>query len=168
MITDEETRRIGTLTRLHGRRGEVQCLLDNDFWDQADPAFVILRLQNILVPFRILDWREKGTDGLILQLDGVNSEQQALPLLGAEVRLLRTDIHSDEDDEDILTWQDLVGYQVLAMDQTDMGRLIHIDESTANILGTTDTDKLVPLHEDLIISLQPDNQIIQLNIPSSL
>ena len=74
MITNEQVISIGRLTRTHGKRGELQCLMSNDYWDNADATFIILKLDNILVPFRVLDWRGKGSDSLILQLDHINDE----------------------------------------------------------------------------------------------
>lgn len=167
MIQPEETITIGRITRTHGRQGEIQCRMNNSLWDEADATFLILLLNNILVPFRVEDWRGKGED-LIFRLNGIQTEQQALPLIGAEAYMLRKDINHPEDEDDLLTWQDLVGYQVFAMDGEEMGNITEVDESTANIVASTNSGKLLPLHEDLILSLQPDEHIIQLNIPSSL
>ena len=77
MITTDQVIYIGKITRTHGKRGEVQCLMDNEYWDNADATFLILSINNILVPFRVIDWRGKGSDSLIFQLDRFNDEQEA-------------------------------------------------------------------------------------------
>ena len=111
MITNEQVISIGKLTRTHGKRGEVQCLMSNEYWDNADATFLILSINNILVPFRVLDWRGKGSDSLIFQLDRINDEQSAQQLVGCQAYMLLSDIN--EDDELLPTWQSLVGYSVL-------------------------------------------------------
>ena len=78
MITSSETIAIGTITRTHGRQGELQCLMSNTCWEDADPEFLILRIDNILVPFRVTDWRGKGADSIIFQLAGIDNEEKAL------------------------------------------------------------------------------------------
>jgi len=168
MILLEDTISIGRITRTHGRQGEIQCLTTNECWEEAEADFLILNLHNILVPFRVLDWRSKGSDSLIFQLDGIDSEEKALPLVDTDARMLRRDIGHHQEEEDMLTWQDLIGYKVLSSDETDMGTITCVDETTINTLATTDQQKLLPLHEDLILLLDTENKILQLNLPSSL
>ena len=170
MITSNETIVIGTITRTHGRQGELQCVMQNSCWEDADPTFLILQIDNILVPFRVTDWRGKGADSIVFQLAGIDSEEKALPLVGSEARMLKKDTCQAEDTEgeELLTWQDLIGCQVLAEDETSLGALVAVDESTLNTLGTTDRGSLVPLHEELILRLDLENKILQLNIPSNL
>lgn len=170
MITSSETIAIGTITRTHGRQGELQCLMSNTCWEDADPEFLILRIDNILVPFRVTDWRGKGADSIIFQLAGIDNDEKALSLVGSEARMLKKDTCQAEDTEgdELLTWQDLIGCQVLAVDGTLLGTLAAIDESTLNTLGTTDNGCLVPLHEELILKLDIKNKILQLNIPANL
>ena len=75
MITNEQVISIGRITRTHGKRGEIQCLTSNEYWDNADATFLILCIDNILVPFRVLDWRGKGSDSLIFQLDRIRKRK---------------------------------------------------------------------------------------------
>ncbi len=82
MITTEQVISIGKITRTHGKRGEVQCLMSNEYWDNADANFLILNINNILVPFRVTDWKGKGSDSLIFQIAGITNEQEAQQLIG--------------------------------------------------------------------------------------
>jgi 16S rRNA processing protein RimM len=163
MITNEQVISIGRITRTHGKRGEIQCLTTNEYWDNADATFLILSIDNILVPFRVLNWRGKGSDSLIFQLDRITDEQSALPLLGCQAYMLASDL--SEEDELMPTWQSLVGYRVLDTDQGELGTIIHVDESTINTLITLDNDQLIPLHEDFIIDIQQDKQLITICLP---
>ena len=163
MITDQQVISIGRITRTHGKRGEIQCLTSNEYWENADATFLILSIDNILVPFRVLDWRGKGSDSLIFQLDHITDEQTAQQLIGCQAYMLATDL--SEDDELLPTWQSITGYRVLDTDQGELGTIIHVDETTINTLITLDNDQLIPLHEDFIINLEPDKQILTICLP---
>ena len=163
MITNEQVISIGKITRTHGKRGEVQCLTSNEYWENADATFLILSIDNILVPFRVLDWRGKGSDSLIFQIDRITDEQMAQPLIGCQAYMLASDL-SDED-ELMPTWQSLTGYTVLDTDQGELGTIIHVDETTINTLITLDNDQLIPLHEDFIINIEPEKKLLTICLP---
>ena len=151
MITNEQVIAIGRITRTHGKRGEIQCLMSNEYWDNADATFLILSIDNILVPFRVLDWRGKGSDSLIFQLDRITDEQSALQLIGHQAYMLKSDI--SEEEEIMPTWQSLLGYRVLDTDQGELGTITDVDETTINTLVTLNHNQLIPLHEDFIINI---------------
>lgn len=163
MITTEQVISIGRITRTHGKRGEIQCLTANEYWDNAEATFLILSINNILVPFRVLNWRGKGSDSLIFQLDHINDELSAQQLIGCQAYMLATDL--SEEDELLPTWQSLTGYRVLDTDQGELGTIIHVDESTINTLITLDNDQLIPLHEDFIIDIDQENKLLTICLP---
>lgn len=163
MITNEQVISIGRLTRTHGKRGELQCLMSNDYWDNADATFIILKLDNILVPFRVLDWRGKGSDSLILQLDHINDEQAAQQLIGTEAFMLISDIN--QEDEIMPTWQSLVGFKVIDTDQGELGIVDVVDETTINTLITLSDGRLIPIHEDFIIDINANDKLLTICLP---
>ena len=163
MISNEEVISIGKITRTHGKRGEVQCLMENEYWDNADATFLILSIDNILVPFRVLDWRGKGSDSLIFQLDRFTDELQAQQLVGYHAYMLKSDI--SEENEILPTWQSLKGYRVLDTDQGELGIITDVDETTINTLITLNNKQLIPLHEDFIINIEQEKQQITICLP---
>lgn len=163
MITNQQVIAIGHITRTHGKRGEIQCLTSNEYWDNAQATFLILSINNILVPFRVLNWRGKGSDSLIFQLDRINDELSAQPLIGCQAYMLASDL--SEEDELLPTWQSLTGYRVLDTDQGELGTIIHVDETTINTLITLDNELLIPLHEDFIIDIDQANQLLTICLP---
>ena len=163
MITHEEVICIGKITRTHGKRGEVQCLMSNEYWDNADATFLILNINNILVPFRVLDWRGKGSDSLIFQLDQITDEQTAQQIIGCQAYMLASDM--SEEDEVLPTWQSLVGYSVMDIDQGELGKIVYVDETTINTLVTLDNEQLIPLHEDFIIDIAQDKRQLTIRLP---
>lgn len=138
----------------------------NTLWDDAEARFIILERDNILVPYRVEEWREKNADALIFRLAGIDSEPQAATLTGSEAYMLRSDVNSEA--EQMLTWQDLVGYEVQDQEMGVLGSIAHIDESTMNTLATLTDERLIPLHEDFIIEIDETNKIIHINLPFAL
>ncbi|MCQ2347073.1 MAG: ribosome maturation factor RimM [Paludibacteraceae bacterium] len=169
MITENEILHIGTIRRAHGTQGELQCTMLNDYFEESDTEFIILRLDNIFVPFRVTDWRSKGAEDLLFRLQGVDTEMQVQRLIGAEAYMLRKDI--SEEQASNVTWQDLVGYQVLDTSQGELGRVVSVDDSTANILLTLSGKQgevLIPIHEDFIVKLLPEKQTLSITLPYQL
>ena len=163
MITNEQVISIGRLTRTHGKRGEVQCLMNNEYWDNAEANFLILKLDNILVPFRVLDWRGKGSDSLIFQLSHIHDEQEAQRLIGAEAFMLISDMN--QEDELLPTWQSLIGYRVVDTDQGDLGIVEEVDETTINTLITLNDGRMIPIHEDFIIDINAEDKQLTIYLP---
>ncbi|MBQ0075906.1 MAG: hypothetical protein KBS69_02035 [Bacteroidales bacterium] len=160
MINDSDILMIGTIVRTHGKQGELQCRTTNEYWDDAEATFLILRINAIPVPFRVLDWRVKGQD-LLFTLKGITTEEQALALVGCEVSMLRSDIANPEE-QALLSWQDIVGYRI------GEATIEQIDDSTANVLAQLSDGRLVPLHEDLITDIDHDQRIVTMNLPEGL
>ena len=168
MITRAQVISIGTITRLFGKQGALLCLTTNDYWTLNPSTWLILSLNHILVPFRVTEWYTKGTDGIVYTLSTVTSEQDALPLIGAEAFMLRSDI---SESETAVAWSDLVGYTVLDTDQGPLGTITSIDESTANILATllpyssTPLPLLIPLHENFLVSIDTEAHQLTITLP---
>jgi 16S rRNA processing protein RimM len=163
MITNQQVISIGRLTRTHGKRGELQCLMNNEYWDNAEANFLIIKLDNILVPFRVLDWRGKGSDSLIFQLDNITNEQEAQPLIGAEAFMLLSDMN--QEDELLPTWQSLIGFHVMDTDQGDLGVVEDVDETTINTLITLNDGRLIPIHEDFIVDINAEDKRLTICLP---
>ena len=163
MITNQQVISIGRLTRTHGKRGELQCLMNNEYWDNAEANFLIIKLDNILVPFRVLDWRGKGSDSLIFQLDNITNEQEAQPLIGAEAFTLLSDMN--QEDELLPTWQSLIGFHVMDTDQGDLGVVEDVDETTINTLITLNDGRLIPIHEDFIVDINAEDKRLTICLP---
>ena len=92
--------------------------------------------------------------------------EQAVDLLGEEVFVLRTDVQ--QDGEEVFTWQDLVGCEVIDVEDGSLGTIDYVDESTLNTLATLNDGRLIPLHEDFIVKIDTKQRILRVNLPFSL
>ena len=113
------------------------------------PEFIFVKRDGLLVPFR---------------------SEQVSELIGEEAFVLRSDMQ--EEGDELLTWQDLVGYTI--MDEgddgawTEIGIIATVDESTINTLATLEDRRLVPLHEDFILDIDEQAHILRVHFPFSL
>ena len=168
MIQDSEIILLGTCTRTHGKQGELQVVSPNDLLSAAnDPQFLFFRLDNILTPFRLLDWREKGTDAYIVTLDDISTEEQALRLCGSKVYLLRRDV-AENPDEPLLTWQDFVGFELVDEQRGSLGQIKNVDDSTLNTLFLLEDGTILPAHEDFITSIDSNARQLHVSLPAGL
>lgn len=164
---EEQLLKIGVLTRLHGHRGELQCRAENSLWEDADdPVWLFLRLDGLDVPFRVTDWRTKGAEDILFTLRGIDSEEKALRLMGAEVRMLQREARVPQNTE-LLTWESLAGWTIRSLNGEE-GVIAEVDCSTANCVARLTDGRLVPLHEDLIAGLDAEAHLITCKIPLTI
>lgn len=113
------------------------------------PEFIFVRRDGLFVPFR---------------------SEQIPELIGEEMFALRSDIQ--EEDDGMMTWQDLVGYTVMDEEpsgqQTPIGVIASIDESTINTLATLEDGRMMPLHEDFINAIDEDTHVLHVSLPFQL
>ena len=109
------------------------------------PEFVFVQRDNLYVPFRTENISE---------------------LIGEEGFVLRSDMQNE--DEGLLTWQDLAGYTIEDKDAGVLGSIEYIDESTINTLATLNDGRLLPLHEDFITEIDEEKRILRVNLPFAL
>lgn len=168
MITDKEVILLGTCARTHGKKGDLQVNFENDLLPDADGVeFVVLRMDNILTPFRLLDWREKGAESYIISLSDVDTEEKAQRLCGKQVYLLRRDL-TENPDEELLTWDDLVGYEVIDDEMGGLGKIAEVDDSTMNTLFILESDAVIPAHEDFITEIDSEAEKLYVSLPAGI
>ena len=166
MIGADELVHIGRIQRTHGTGGELQCRMLNTLWEDADATFIILNVEEIFVPFRVTDWRTKGSEDVLLTMQGVNSEQQALRFIGCEAYMLRTDLPADAEQPTDLA--SLNGYKLYDVQRGEIGTITAIDTSTLNTLIQLDNGTLLPLHEDFITEVDEQAKTLHVNMPEGL
>ena len=108
------------------------------------PPFVFVLRDGLLVPFR---------------------SENISDLIGEEGFVLRSDVNDEE--EGLLTWQDLVGYTIVDEGQ-EIGIIETVDESTINTLATLTDGRMLPLHEDFITEIDEDAHILRVRLPFAL
>ena len=163
--------KVGYVQKPHGINGELVIRFQEEYYETLEeyPA-LFLEIDNLLVPFFIAEegFRFKSSESVITQLDWVDTDAKAKALCGLSVFVNKDDV-IDNDDE--MSPHALVGYQLFGEDQGLIGEIKEVHDYAGNMLLLVDyqgKEALVPLNEDLIISLDEDLREIELRIPEGL
>ena len=133
-------------------------LLDIDIEeiDTKEPVFVVF--DGLPVPFFIESLEPKGRTRAIIHLTDIDSLEDAEEIVGREILL---DAEYEDDGE-----EDFTGWTLF-----DGDKLIGTVTGTEDIPGNPCLEvagALIPLHEDFIVSADPQKRILVMNLPEGL
>ena len=166
MIRKEDVYRIGKLGKTHGVRGEISFLFDDDVFDRVDADYLILSIDDILVPFFIEEYRFKTDSNALMKFEGIDTQERARELTGCEVYFPHELADSDED---TISWAAIVGFDITDADSSrTIGRIAAVDDSTINILFELEDGRLIPASEDLITAIDQRARTITMRLPDGL
>ena len=166
MIRKEDVYRIGKLGKTHGVRGEISFLFDDDVFDRVDADYLILSIDDILVPFFIEEYRFKTDSNALMKFEGIDTQERARELTGCEVYFPHELADSDED---TISWAAIVGFDITDADSNrTIGRIAAVDDSTINILFELEDGRLIPASEDLITAIDQQARTITMRLPVGL
>ena len=162
MIRKEEVYRIGTLGKPHGIKGEISFHFTDDIFDRTDECdYLVCMMDGILVPFYMDEYRFKNDSVVLVKFDGINTAEEVKRLVGIDVYFPVK--YAEESDE--LSWNYFVGFRVVDECCGELGTIESVDETTINTIVTLNNKQLIPLHEDFIINIEPDKQLITICLP---
>jgi 16S rRNA processing protein RimM len=180
MISDHDVYKIGSLTRTHGVRGELAFQFTDDVWDRVEADYLFLRLEGLLVPFFLEEWRFRSDDVALLKFEDIDSADAAQRLVGVSVYFPK-DLTPDDLDEEELTWQHFTGFEVWQVPTSDanlespsrlLGTVTSVLDQTANILLVVTTpddhELLIPGHEDFILEADHRQRRLLVSVPEEL
>lgn len=168
MIVKDECVKIGYISKTHGVKGEVSFTLHEGFFaDNVEAEFLLLDIDNGLVPFVIESMREKGNKTLLVKLGDIETEVKARDLVGTEVYLESTDI---QEDESVLVGA-FVGFKVHDKGKGDIGTIVAVNEISNNPLFVLDfegNEILFPINPDFIINVDEEKRLMDVDLPEGL
>ncbi len=166
MIAEEKVYKIGIIGKPHGVKGEVSFRFDDDIFDTVDADFLILKIDGILVPFFMEEYRFRSDEVALVKFEDIDTQEAAAELTGTEVYFLRE--HADGD-EGALPPARTVGYSIEdASTHNIIGIIASVDDSTSNILFELEDGKLIPVAEEWIEEIDTDARKIVMKIPEGL
>ena len=112
--------------------------------------------------------RFKSGESVITQLDWVDTDKKAKDLSGLPVYVNEEDVIELEDE---MGPHELVGFQLFDEIPGLIGKITQVHNYSGNVLLSVEyqgKEALVPLNEDLIVSIDKDRREIVLRIPDGL
>jgi 16S rRNA processing protein RimM len=158
-------RTIGIITRTHGFEGAVVVRSEGGITRepvQGEPVFVVI--DGIPVPFFTREAYITSKDTLIISFDDYPTPVSVARLKGCEVRTGEQPGAQDE-------LHDIKGFTIIDRKSGFRGVIASIEKNPGQMLAIVNTDQgevLIPLHNDLIIIIDPDNMVIEMSLPEGL
>lgn len=166
MIRQEDVYRIGRIGKPHGIKGEVTLQFDDDVFDRTESEYLVLSVDGILVPFFMEEYRFRSSETALVKFADIDSQERAAALTGCDVYFPR---HLADLDETRFSWAATVGFAIIDGNSgRPVGRIVSVDDSTANILFETDNGRLIPASDELIDDVDADRREITVRIPEGL
>ena len=166
MIKKEEVYKIGRLGKVHGIRGEVSFLFDDDVFDRVEADYLVLDIDGILVPFFMEEYRFKSDANALVKFDGIDTVERAKELTGCDVYFPR---ELSDDDNGHISWAEIVGYLLVdAETKTIAGTIASVDDSTMNTLFELEDGRLIPASEELIQAIDTKKHQIEIKLPEGI
>lgn len=165
MIREEDVYKIGVIGKTHGVKGELNFTFTDDVFDRVDADYLILRIDGILVPFFIDEYRFRSDDRALLILHDIDTNEKAQNLVGTEVFFPYS--LSDKQKDEVISFNDLIGFTI-----DGIGIVTGIDDYTENILFEVKRNDgkqiLIPAVEEFVENVDYEKKIIKVQLPEGL
>ena len=166
MIRQEEVYKIGRLGKPHGVKGEISMQMDDDVFDRVDADFLVLRVDGILVPFYMEEYRFRTDTTALVKFEDVDTVEQARELTNSDVFFLRRLAENQEED---YTWAYFVGFDLIdTQTGRTVGRIAAVDDATVNVLFELEDGRLLPAAEELMTQVDHETKQIHMTLPDGL
>jgi 16S rRNA processing protein RimM len=160
---------LGKISKVHGYEGAVTIRLERNISDNIpEMESVFIETDGRPVPFFIEYMEQPDNLTLRVKFSGYNSDLIMKEFVGCKLFLTKVN-SSTSPVEDPMT---LTGFEVLSGEDISVGKITEIIENPGqlllNITSGSGKNILLPLHEDLIIGIDPERRIIRMIIPEGI
>ena len=163
---------IGFCRKPHGVGGELKVQIEAEYLEDFLQAEVIfLDITGKQVPYFIEKIRP-GSE-ILVKLEDVDSREAAAALNGKEMLMREEDVHTgeEEENEEDLAYEDLVGYEIIETDLGLIGKIEDVLEYPQQMMALLiyqEREILIPLNEYLIQDIDIENQQVIMGLPEGL
>jgi 16S rRNA processing protein RimM len=186
MIKNEEVYKIGVFNKPHGVRGELSFTFTDDIFDRTDGEYLVCLLEGIFVPFFIEEYSFRSHDVAIVKLEGIDSIERArtfiniavyYPVKYAMESVLKGELGEashlcpSKGESPLSVYVAFTGFEVKDTICGILGKIRHVDISTANTLFVVENEKgelLIPACEEFIVKIDYESKQLLMNLPEGL
>lgn len=162
---------IGFTRKPHGKDGYLRLMVNEAYLDILQEArAVFINLDGSKVPFLVEDLNISGSSVLI-KLDELDDPQQAGELTGKTIYLENYLAGNIVKNQVITVWNEIIGYDILNDIGHVLGVISNIIEMPHQTMAEITNDGksfLIPLHKDLVIELNEEEQFLIMELPEGI
>ncbi len=166
MIKDDEVYKIGQIGRTHGVKGEVTLSFTDDVWDRAEAEYLFLRVDGLLVPFFLEEYRFRSDTTALLKFLDYDSANDVQFMLGCDVFFPHA-LTPEASEEDEYTWRYFTGFSLFDEKAGLIGTIDHVDDTTQNVLFQVG-QRLIPAAEAWIKDINHKERTVRMELPEGL
>jgi 16S rRNA processing protein RimM len=161
---------LGSVTKVHGIRGQLVLRLDSvSFDDILKMETVFIEIDGLPVPFFVDEYTMKNSDTVILTVEDISSETKAREFIGCRIFVNADTVQQKV--KDITQSDVLLGYEVFDKLHGRIGILEEIQHIQQNPLFRIMEGKrefLIPMQAEFILKIDKSKKQILLNTPAGL
>jgi 16S rRNA processing protein RimM len=160
---------LGRITKAHGFGGAVTVKTEKIFSENIpEMESVFLEIEGRPVPF-FIEYTEQASPGLLsMKFEGYNNTAKVKDIINCNVFLTDDSISVKVNDD----LQSLLGYRVISDKNQIIGVIkeimVHPGQILLVVRSETGKEILIPLHEDMVQELKPDQKILLMILPEGL
>ena len=160
--------KVARVLKSNGTDGDLlvgfRGILPEDLETQ-EPVFIYF--DGLPVPFFIEKFENRGSSRAIMHLTGVGNLTDAEEMVSRDIYTDASLVAGPDESE-----PDLTGWKAIGTSGETLGEITGFEDIPGNpciyLRRPDGSEILAPLHEDFIVSLDPDTRIITLELPAGL
>ncbi len=168
-MTLEQSFYIGYISKTRGLKGELQLFFEFEDYQDLDFDTLFVEVNKKLVPYFVDQIKYHTNSTAYLNLEDVDHIDQAQPLVRKKVYLSNDKM--PERDPDDFRMKDLVGFLVVDETHGELGEITEVQDLPQQFVATVDyngKELMFPLNDDLILGIDPEEEIIEVDLPDGL
>lgn len=170
--TDMDLLPVAQIVKSYDVNGEVMIRMTSGILDnhnfKKEPVYI--HFDGLPVPFFILSFKAKGSNGALVKFETINDFSHSEELVKKEIFVDSTSVDPDsiDMDEDEAMAAFLIGFKVKDQSGRPVGEISDYYNYPSNPCIELEGKWLVPFNEDLILKLDAKKRIMQMTIPAGL
>jgi 16S rRNA processing protein RimM len=159
----------GRVTKINLYDGSVTVRLERSFIEKIpELGSVFVEIEGRPVPFFVSEYDYPGAETMKIVFEDYSSPDKIKIFKDCRVFLTSTVEEGDRGSE----FTDILGYTIIDQDKIIVGKVEDVIQNPGQIMmevsSPSKKEILIPLHDDLILNVDPDKKIIEMNIPEGL
>ncbi|HYK76894.1 MAG TPA: ribosome maturation factor RimM [Daejeonella sp.] len=160
---------IGYITKTKGLKGEVQVFFEYDEPEDLPLKTVFLEISGKLIPYFVSSSKLNNNQTGYFYFDDIDTIEKAEKLVRKKIYLPNSQKPERDEDEFLIT--DLKGFIVHDEHYGELGEIVEIHEFPQQYVAVVpykSREVMFPLNDDLIVSIDEENGILEVHLPEGL